>query len=160
MIDTMTEKLTQISMDTIERLTFAFASADEDVSENDLYDFQTLKVDFKGWFSGDLVMNISRLILPELTRNMLGSDDDEDVSAEQNDDMLKELLNIICGNLLPEIGGNKAIFNIGTPEIIGPGTLDFDGDGFKLKIDTILSIDDGQCQLSLRIKEDIENKTD
>jgi CheY-specific phosphatase CheX len=158
MIENMTEQLTQISMDTIEKLTFAFASQDEDVNEDDIYDFQIVTVDFSGWFSGSLNMKISKHILSELTRNMLGIDDDESVSDEQNNDMLKELLNIICGNLLPEVGGSKAIFSIGTPAIHGAGMLNADEDEFNVNLDTILSIDDGYCQLSLRIKEDIEKE--
>ncbi len=157
MLENLTEQLTQISINTIEKLTFAFAMPDEDVKDKGFYDFQTVQVGFEGWFSGFLVMKMSKHIIPELTRNMLGLDDQEDVSAEENDDMLKEMLNIICGNLLPEIGGNQALFNIDTPEIIDAATLNSNKDEFKLKIDTVLAIDDGQCQLSLLIKEDMKN---
>ena len=39
---------------------------------------------------------------------------EEEIDSEQKFDAIKETLNILCGNLLPEIAGNQDIFNIKT----------------------------------------------
>ncbi len=77
-------------------------------------------VSFAGPFSGNLIMVVSGQILPELTGNMLGVDDNAETTLEQRHDALKELINVICGNLLPTIAGKHSIFNVNAPVIL-PG---------------------------------------
>jgi hypothetical protein len=56
-------------------------------------------------------------VAPELAVNMLGLDDDVQVSPADQKDALREMLNIICGNLLPALAGDQAVFDIEAPEI-------------------------------------------
>ena len=64
------------------------------------------------------MMRISQGAVTELTANMLGLDDDCEISVDEQQDAFKEMLNVICGNLLPAIAGDQREFNIGPPAIL------------------------------------------
>jgi len=72
-------------------------------------------VSFNGPVKGMLLVSINGNILPALASNMLG--EDEAPSKLQQEDALKELANVICGNLLPLIAGPAAVFDIGEPRL-------------------------------------------
>ena len=74
-------------------------------------------VDFTGPCDGSLVISISQRLLPELAGNMLGEEDCAECTSDQQGDALKELANVICGNILPIVGGAEAIFHVGTPRL-------------------------------------------
>jgi hypothetical protein len=78
------------------------------------------RVSFRGPFSGTLEASLSDDLLPLLAANMLGLDGDEEVDPEHRRDALRELVNVVCGNLLPEIAGSTAVFHVGAPEILDP----------------------------------------
>jgi len=106
----------QVLEDVLENLAFLFF-APEDTRDNiDFGRAITAKMTFSGLFSGTLVLALSHQVLLEIARNMLGVD--EEISVPQQHDALKELLNVICGNLLPTIAGKREIFAIGVPDII------------------------------------------
>jgi hypothetical protein len=151
------ELLARVSVDTLQKLAFIFAMPEDEMEEMDMDTLAMAKVPFEGPFSGCLVMSISKHVLPELTLNMLGMDEgDEPVQMEQQLDVLKETLNIICGNLLPEIGGKKSVFNLLSPQIIeNPDEISAD-ESYPNKITAYLSLDDGQCSISLFLKDYIE----
>jgi chemotaxis protein CheY-P-specific phosphatase CheC len=68
-----------------------------------------VQVRFRGPLSGRLVVRLSTRTLPVLASNMLG---DVDGSPTMQRDALGEVANVICGNLLPIIGGTDAIYTI------------------------------------------------
>lgn len=74
-------------------------------------------VHFRGPFEGDLFLEVSSDLLPIVAMNMLGMDDENAASHDEQKDAFKELLNVICGNLLPAIAGERAVFNIDPVEI-------------------------------------------
>ena len=103
-------------------------------------------------------MVISSAAMPELAANMLGLDDDESPSEEQQKDALRESLNVICGNLLPRVGGKEAVFDIQAPEILDVeatrgllGEFKADPPGCAA---ALLSLDEGECQLYMRLQDD------
>jgi hypothetical protein len=124
----MNEKLdqiiTQISIDTLEKLAFMFAFPEDDGEEangtGDANGHVHACVAFSGPFDGTLAIEMTLPELSELTVNMLGLDTDSEVTAEQRHDALKETLNVICGNMLPAIAGKQAVFNIEIPRIREP----------------------------------------
>jgi hypothetical protein len=71
-------------------------------------------VSFEGPCAGRVVLEVPRHIVPELAGNMLGEDQSE-VSDQQQRDALGELANIICGNLVQELGGPDPVFRLGSP---------------------------------------------
>jgi len=110
--------LTAVANDTLEKLAFLFAFADEERDHDSPDPAVVGRVEFDGYFDGFLTMRISDSVIPELACNMLGLDDEAQVSNTQQQDALKELLNVICGNALPAIAGDEVEFNIATPEIL------------------------------------------
>jgi CheY-specific phosphatase CheX len=100
-------------------------------------------------------MKVSGELLSEIAVNMLGVDDEDEITPEDQSDALKETINIICGNILPVIGGKQAVFNIGTPMIIPEGEDIKGNDGEELASDVKLSLDEGRCDLVLFVNGEI-----
>ena len=157
------EILSQVTIETLERLAFMFAFSDEG-EENPPTDFMaTASVSFTGPFSGTLVMMMSIEVLQELAGNMLGLDDGEEITEDQRSDALKETMNVICGNLLPAIAGDEVVFNIDVPGILPKDEEVKKGaeipDERERSAKVILDLDEGKCNLILfldgQIPEDI-----
>jgi CheY-specific phosphatase CheX len=112
--------LTAVTNDTLEKLAFLFAFPDDE-RVNDGPDPAVVgRVEFNGYFDGSLLMRISACAIPELANNMLGLDDDAEISKAEQQDALKEILNVICGNALPALAGDQVEFKIEAPEILSP----------------------------------------
>ena len=74
-----------------------------------------VSVEFEGPFSGKLMVKVCGGLLPTIVANMLG---EEDVPSEnQQYDALGEIVNVICGNMLPGIAGSKEIFHVSAPQM-------------------------------------------
>jgi CheY-specific phosphatase CheX len=110
--------LTWVANETLEKLAFLFAFADDERRDDVPEPAVTGWVEFDGLFCGSLFLRVSASVVPELAKNMLGLEDEAEISNEAQQDALKELLNVITGNALPAIAGDQAEFNIGAPEII------------------------------------------
>lgn len=106
----------QILEEILENLAFLFFAPEDTRDTMDYNVAVAAKISFTGLFSGTLVLALSHQVLPEIARNMLGVD--EDIPVPQQHDAFKELLNVICGNMLPAIAGKREVFAIGVPDII------------------------------------------
>jgi len=155
----MNEKLdqiiTQISIDTLEKLAFMFAfpedGGDESIQPVDANGHVHASVAFSGPFDGTLAIEMTLPELSELTVNMLGLDTEDGVTAEQRYDALKETLNVICGNMLPAIAGKQAVFNIEVPCLIEPNeSMAADGEQHPCSV-VRLNLEVGLCCLYLFI---------
>jgi CheY-specific phosphatase CheX len=115
------QKLTlgKIVSESLEKLAFMFFMSDSFREPILFQNAVTAEVSFTGIFSGRLALVMTEPALKELAANMLGMDSEE---VEQNhlNDALKETANIICGNWLPVVGGDKAVFHIAAPKILSP----------------------------------------
>ena len=157
------EILSQVTIETLERLAFMFAFTDEGEEIHPTGPMSVASVSFTGPFSGILVMAISMEVMQELTANMLGLDDGEEITEDQRSDALKETMSVICGNLLPAIAGDEVIFNIDMPSILPKDQGVKKGaripDEREPSAKVILDLDEGKCSLSLfldgRIPEDV-----
>ena len=145
--------LSETVVQTLEKLAFIFASSEDDFEALNLEEADIAKVSFKGPFSGTLVMAIAKEALPELAANMLGEDNYDAVTIEQKQDTLKETLNIICGNLLPDID-KTAVFDIDAPETTDHSFFD-EAKRFPHKITANLSLDEGSCVVWLFIEDEV-----
>jgi len=105
---------------------------------------------FKGPFSGYLVVSLSTAILSQLSGNMLG---DEETSSEVlQQDSLREIANVICGNALPAIYGFEPIFHLDAPLICDK---DFSMDGgaqYSQAAQVRLSFDAGTAEITLFVE--------
>ncbi len=119
------EDIFRVAAETVEVLALMFLIPEED-SHEESGPTIAANVDFMGPSAGSLAVSISQDLLPELAANMLGEEQASKCSTEQQHDALKELTNVICGNLLPILGGERAIFNVGTPQLVtaDPNTVD------------------------------------
>jgi chemotaxis protein CheY-P-specific phosphatase CheC len=150
----MNNILYQVAEETLENLAFIFSFGDEEEPQNDSEQMDALRVFFSGEFSGELVMRMSKEVLPELAANMLGLDE-EDIAREDQLDAASETLNVICGNLLPAIAGRQAIFNITSPEILSDVGNEIEKDIAATKASVRLPLENGCCELFLRINGDV-----
>jgi CheY-specific phosphatase CheX len=113
--------LTVVANETLEKLAFLFAFPDDERRNDGPPPAVTGRVDFNGFFSGSLIMRVSNSVVPEIAVNMLGLDDDSEISVDAQHDAFKEIINVICGNLLPAIAGNQVEFSIRPPVILAEG---------------------------------------
>jgi len=143
------EILFRVAIDTLEKLAFMFAFPGEDKENQQKGSMAAGSVSFTGHFSGMLVMTISIEVLQELSVNMLGLEDGEEIDGHIRSDALKETINVICGNLLPAIAGDKVIFDIDVPRILPAGEKIRAGagipDGLAPSARVNLKFDEGQC---------------
>jgi chemotaxis protein CheY-P-specific phosphatase CheC len=147
--------LMEVAGETLEQLAFIFSFPDE--MEPDAIWAESVigcHVTFNGQAQGGLLMLISAAALPELAANMLGLDEDETPPEDQQQDALREALNVICGNLLPRVGGVEAVFNIQKPEILEAEAAKAMMNEYRSDprgyASALLSLDEGECQLYLR----------
>jgi len=108
-------------------------------------------VGFHGPFNGKLIVTLPEAVLGELTGNMLGLDDDAEIPVETQQDALKELANVVCGNVLPEIAGATVVFNVAAPELIDASTP-VSQDGLSTAATSEIFLDSGPASLELLIE--------
>lgn len=154
MIQAINDILYRIAEEVLEKIAFIFSFPESGRDPIAFEDAVVASVSFSGVFDGSLLMAVSHQVLPELTGNMLGIDMDEQTSIEEQHDALKELINVICGNLLPAIAGKQIIFNVETPRIISASSASrFEGDPEAI---AKLSIEDnGHCDILFYVTGEI-----
>ena len=143
------------AVETMEKLAFLFSFPDKERMDAFPGPAIAARVGFNGLFSGSLALRMSSSVLAELALNMLGLDDEEETNQELHLDAFKEMLNVICGNLLPALVGQEAEFSIEVPQIIAD-----DGNGGTIQFQQAASIvrlmlEDGYCDLILFINGNI-----
>ncbi|MFP4355083.1 MAG: chemotaxis protein CheX [Phycisphaerae bacterium] len=119
MSNKLDETLAGVAEDTIMSLAFLFLMSEDEAGGIEADASVTASVEFSGPFAGALFLSAPQPMLDELAANMLGFEQGEAglPSDDVKNDALKELLNVICGNLLPEIAGNEAVFKVHAPQI-------------------------------------------
>ncbi|MAX23454.1 MAG: hypothetical protein CMJ19_03030 [Phycisphaeraceae bacterium] len=79
--------------------------------------YRQLSMRFEGPHHGSLVMYIPQSMTPVIWANMLGVDESEAQDAEQQNDAIRELLNVICGQTLTELWGTEPVFDLHVPQL-------------------------------------------
>jgi CheY-specific phosphatase CheX len=112
-----------------------------------------VEITFRGIFSGRLVLTVSGPILAVVVGNMLGEDESE-MPREAQLDALGELANVICGNVLPEIAGDRETFSLTPPvllaEIPGPSAA-WAGIVGEVRV----GLDDGRAEVRLYLEGEV-----
>ena len=142
--------LSDVVVDTLQKLAFLFAVPLEGAAPEDTRELATVRVRFSGPLCGGMQLSLSRPVLAELAGNMLGADDGSALSADEQYDALCELINVSCGNLLPLIGGKNAEFNIQTP-FIPVGDTPGAGEFGPVDAASNLSVESGICLVALQL---------
>jgi hypothetical protein len=112
------ETLQQVAEEIFESLAFVLPAFDEeDVEATPAAQRYAASIAFSGPFQGTLHLRIPAPMLEEVSVNMLGLDFGEVAPMDQQHDAFRELCNVICGNLLPRIAGDEAVFDLAVAEI-------------------------------------------
>ena len=114
-------------------------------------DAVTAHVVFRGPFCGRLCLSVGRPFLTELAANMLGLAPGEAATDAEQADAFKELANVVCGNLLPEVSGADAVFNIQPPEL-GSGD-DASAAPQQPLAEATLALESGPARLALYVPD-------
>lgn len=147
------EELYRVAAETFESLALMFLMTEEDACVLDPDDVTIAQVDFTGPFNGSLVLSITEELLPELTANMLGHPGEHEAPVEHQEDALKELANVICGNILPVVAGREAVFNVCGPQISKGDEEVSIREGHALAASTQFFIDGGVVDVSFHVND-------
>jgi hypothetical protein len=147
--------LAGVAEKTLAELAFIFSMPDDDAIRHVSPALVASSVEFSGPFAGSLTLAVSANMLPALAANMLGLDEgDTGPLPDQQRDALKELTNVVCGNLLPKMAGTQAVFKIEAPRIVDPETIEgLGGQGPVAR--TRLILDEGRAEFALFIKGEV-----
>ena len=108
-----------------------------------------MSVVFSGPLNGRLVLKASSGILPAIAENMLGSDNVDGHAVER--DALGELANVMCGNLMPLIGGAQSVFVLSAPVEYSAAT---DSQRFSPSARASVGIENGRAVAQLLLSDD------
>jgi chemotaxis protein CheY-P-specific phosphatase CheC len=142
--------LTEVVVDTLEKLAFLFAAPLEEAASEDTEKLATVRVRFSGPVCGGMQLSLSQPVLAELAGNMLGAEDGSALSEDEQHDALRELINVICGNLLPAMAGSEAVFKVLAPQI--PATPLGQNDRLVARVQ--LAFDEGWADAALFLTEE------
>jgi len=109
----ISDRLTQITVLTLEDLAFLLCDEGEP-ADCDAPLAAASIVRFQGPCTGELQIACTQDVLDDLTMNLLG--DPAAVTEQLQQDALGEVANIVCGNLLPHVFGNDAVFDLDRPQ--------------------------------------------
>jgi CheY-specific phosphatase CheX len=107
-------------------------------------DVSRVHVTFSGPSAGVLELTLPPALMAAVTISMLG--DEGPHPRETQEQAVCELANITCGNLLPFIAGEEAIFNLGSPTFVVNSTPLEDADA-----STAIRLDDGLIEARVKI---------
>lgn len=146
MSSTMEQSLSRTTAATFEELALLFPEFDLTPEQAAEPLEVTVSVDYRGPFNGRLVLRASQCVMPALAANMLGEEESRQTPLQR--DALGELANVVCGNLLPLIGGAEAIFHLSAPRVHTDGdTLSRDEDAPSAC--TQFGVEDGRIEAQL-----------
>lgn len=72
---------------------------------------------FRGVMNGTIVVLCSKEFMNAICRNLLALPPEYDVTEDQCEDGLKELINVFCGNFLTEAYGDDTVFELVYPAV-------------------------------------------
>lgn len=119
------EILAQVFSGVVENLAFMFAEEiepDEYLPEPD--DAVMARMGFQGApCKGALALAVPEEMCPEIAANVLGVDMSDETLPIKPHDALKELLNVVCGQLLVALAGEEPVFDLTVPDVrpVNPG---------------------------------------
>jgi hypothetical protein len=112
------EIVKKICFDVLEQLAFMFCDElDKTDMQNTDQDFLKATMAFSGHHGGAVDIIVPRQLTPALVYNILGMDEDDHIESDIAEDALKELLNTLCGRMLPALFTDVETFDLHPPEI-------------------------------------------
>ena len=156
MSNRLDETLGRVAEEVFESLAFVLPAFEEEESAPpETADRTSASISFAGPFEGTLALSASTELLPAVAANMLGLDFGEVPSQDIQRDAFKELLNVICGNLLPALAGEQAVFDVGAAELLADGAVPATVAGRPPLVGTRLHLEGGWVELVLFAPKDV-----
>ncbi len=150
MLEAVAHEVTEVARETMEKLAFVFVLDEAAAAESAAEPEHRVRVAFQGRRDGALEVALSDAALPELAANMLGVEDPAELSAGERTDALRELANVICGNLLPRLFGEEAEFALATPVAVRDAA---EQAGESPAADCRLALENGACRVRLFLRD-------
>ena len=146
---TYNQPLAQAAAEAMSTLGFMFPVGEPEPGLRvDAADAVVATVAFSGPVDGALDLRVSAAVLPALAANMSGTD--EPPPPEQQKDALGEMLNIICGNVLPHLTDPRAVYDVAAPRCCDAPP---DHRGRRVVGHTGIPMDAGLVELTLYVAE-------
>ena len=109
-------------------------------------------VSFKGPFSGCLLVSLSPEMLSLLSANMLGEEERSNRIMEQ--DSLREIANVICGNALPAIYGFEPVFHLEAPALLESPDSVLQNSEYRKEAQIHIAFDSGHAAVYILVDHD------
>lgn len=145
MENSLTTELYQAAVLTFEDLSLMLPTPGVEDWQRNAAPTAAAKITFSGPFAGTLALCVYGDLLPMIAANMLGQA--EPPTEEEQLDALGEVANVICGNMLPGVGGTDAIFEISPPQIAPVDEILAAASAAKAKIQ--IGLEEGHVDLFL-----------
>jgi chemotaxis protein CheY-P-specific phosphatase CheC len=101
----------------LEKCAFIFAeTAAKDEIDDVAGEYVCVAMSFSGAWRGTMQLALPRPLCAVIAANMLGLEPDDEEAAQAQDDAVKELLNVTCGNVLTTLAGTEAVFSLSAPK--------------------------------------------
>lgn len=110
--------ITESVVDIFEKVAFLFpvpVEESDDISAEECTQNICLGIRFTGYANGDFIISLPKELTKEISANMLGIDEDDPDVEQKSIDAAKEILNIVCGNMLPKVYGDEPVFHLSAP---------------------------------------------
>lgn len=147
MTSELTFQLKRAATSAFEQLGFFLPDQDLSDEQSGAEVTASCQVRFRGPRSGAMEVVAAGPYLSELASNMLG--DAGAPSREMILDALGEISNVICGNVLPSLGGTEAVFDLSAPEVrMGPPPP---AEGTEQIARVLLGVDQGRAEITIRL---------
>lgn len=139
--------LTRSVVRTFEELAFLLVDRELDPVQEEAEPAAAARVCFAGPRRGEVVLCVyGPQVLAAAAQNMLG--EFETPSRDVQLDAVKELANVVCGNLLPMWAGEEAVFDLTPPEEVEVQNWEQSGD---VAASVRLGIESGRVEAYLRV---------
>jgi CheY-specific phosphatase CheX len=130
----------------IEKLTFLLPARSVDAPQQNAPFDLAASVDFRGPMCGKLVVAVYGGLAKSMAANMLGGSGSP--TEFQQRDALKEIANVICGNVLPLLEGAEVVYDIAAPVILDETDLAGSAPE-ELSARIQMGIDSGRAEIQL-----------
>lgn len=117
-MDTSREILLQVLSNVLEQFAFMFVEAPEqDTAPGDPHEtYLHVAITFQGKQEGSICLTAPESLCREMAANVLGTDPGE-AGPGEGEDAIKELVNIVCGELTPSLFGEREVFDLTVPHL-------------------------------------------
>ena len=116
-----TQSMNDVFCRVMESLAFYFVDPIDphtiDIQRDMAVPYRKVSMRFEGPHVGNVILYLPQSAFSTIWANMLGVDEADPQSQEQQNDATCEILNVICGQLLTEIWGTDPVFDLCIPDM-------------------------------------------